>query len=108
MGLFFWKNNRKIDLFAIALADDLYSHVQPHEAKRFLEGRLKKEKKKQARVRQWFDSVVNEMQKFADAHSLGIYGKARLQKQFSDRLLELGYDDTVTRTLVEQMVVRTA
>jgi len=37
------------------------------------------------------------MQQFSAANSLGIYGKARLQKQFSDSLLELGYDEVAKR-----------
>ena len=38
MGLFFWKNNGKIDGFAAALAEDLFSHVQPQVAKEHFTG----------------------------------------------------------------------
>ena len=46
------------------------------------------------------------MQQFSAANSLGIYGKARLQKQFSDRLLELGYDVAVTNKIVETILLQ--
>lgn len=106
MGIFFWKDNKSIDVFASALADELYSNVHPDVARRHAEGKLAKEKKKKAKVEQWLESVINESQKFVKANSLGIYGKARLQKQFSDRLLELGYDEETTRRIVEAMLFR--
>ena len=46
------------------------------------------------------------MQQFIAANSLGIYGKAKLQKDFSDRLLVLGYDADVTHKLVEAILLQ--
>lgn len=106
MGLFFWKDNRKIDAFAMAVADDLYSFIQPDVARQLFEGESQKNRKKQHKVEQRLTGVVNQMQQFSLSNSLGIYGKARLQKQFSDRLLELGYDADVTNRLVETILFR--
>jgi hypothetical protein len=109
MGLFFWKDNGKIDAFGVALAEHLFSHVQPEAAKLHFAGagRGKGEnKKKQYKIEQQFNSLVGQMRQFCSTHELGVYGKARLQKSFSDRLLELGYDDAVTTRLVETIVFR--
>jgi len=106
MGLFFWKNNGKIDAFGVALADDLFSHVQPDTARQHFTGTTQDNKKKQRKIEQRFHALVGQMHEFASTHSLGIYGKARLQKSFSDRLLELGYDEAVTNRLVETIVFR--
>ena len=108
MALFFWKNNRKIDAFANAVADEMYSFIQPDVAKDlFLDAGLKN-KKKQRKTEQKLVGIIDQMQKFSETNSLGLYGKARLQKQFSDRLLELGYDVAVTRELVETILLRNA
>jgi hypothetical protein len=106
MGLFFWKDNAKIDEFAVALAEDLFSHVQPTVAKQHFTGTTQDSKKKQRKIEQRFHTLIGQMQEFCSTYSLGIYGKARLQKTFSDRLLELGYDDTLTHQLVETIVLR--
>jgi hypothetical protein len=106
MGLFFWKDNEKIDAFAFALAEDLFSHVQPDVAKQQFAGSGQDNKKKQRKIEQRLHALVGQMHEFSRTNSLGIYGKARLQKVFSDRLLELGYDDAVTSRLVETIVLR--
>jgi len=106
MGLFFWKNNGKIDAFGVALAEDLFSHVQPDVARAHFTGTGAENKKKQRKIEQRFHALIGQMRQFGSTHSLGIYGKARLQKSFSDRLLELGYDESVTNKLVETIVFR--
>lgn len=112
MSLFFWKDNRKIDAFGVALADDLFSHIQPDKARNHFTGvggdqsKNPDNKKKQRKIEQRIHALINQMQEFSSTHSLGIYGKARLQKTFSDRLLELGYDEAVTTRLVEAIVFR--
>ena len=106
MGLLFWKNNQKIGAFAQAAADEVFSYIQPDVARQLFEGVSQKNKKKQRKIEQRLTGIVNQMQQFSDANSLGIYGKARLQKDFSDRLLELGYDVDVTNKLVETILLR--
>jgi hypothetical protein len=110
MGIFFWKDNRKIDAFGVALADDLFSHVQPEKARMHFAGGdasgNPENRKKQRKVEQRIHALIGQMQQFCSTQSLGIYGKARLQKRFSDRLLELGYDEVVTTRLVETIVFR--
>lgn len=106
MGLFFWKDNKKIDAFAFALAEDLYSQVQPEIAVQHFTGSGLDNKKKKRKIEERFQALIGQMHEFCLTHSLGIYGKARLQKTFSDRLLELGYDDAVTHRLVETIVLR--
>lgn len=106
MGLFFWKDNKKIDAFADAVAEDLYSNIQPETAEQHFQGIAQKNKKKQRKIDQRLVGIIGQMQQFGAANSLGIYGKARLQKQFSDRLLELGYDVAVTNKIVETILLR--
>ncbi len=106
MGLFFWKDNGKIDAFAMAAAEELFSYIQPEVAEQHFHGVTQENKKKQRKVEQRFNGLLGQMQQFSAANSLGIYGKARLQKQFSDRLLELGYDVAVTNRLVEAILLR--
>ncbi len=106
MSIFFWKNNRQIDAFAGALAADLFSHVQPEAAKLHFSGVKQKNKKKQRQVEMRMTALVSQMKQFSDTYSLGVYGKARLQKKFSDRLLELGYEVTVANKLVESILLR--
>jgi len=108
VNLFFWKNNKKIDAFADALADEMYSFIQPDVAKDLFQNAAQKNKKKQRKTEQNLLGIINQMQKFSEANSLGVYGKARLQKEFSDRLIELGYDGEVTRVLVETILFRNA
>lgn len=106
MGLFFWRDNKKIDAFAAALAEDLFSHVQPDIAKEHFLGTGQKNKKKQRKTELRLSALMSQMQQFSATNSLGVYGKARLQKTFSDRLLELGYDVSVTNKLVETILTR--
>ena len=106
MTLFFWKNNKKINAFANAAADELYSYIQPDIARQHFEGVAQKNKKKQHKIEQRLNGILSQMQQFIAANSLGIYGKAKLQKDFSDRLLVLGYDADVTHKLVEAILLQ--
>lgn len=106
MGLFFWKDNRKIDAFAQAVADDLYSYVQPDVARQHVfGGTLDLPKKKAAKVRQKFVDIELQMRRFGEANALGIYGKARLQKQFNERLERLGYDTELVNKITENFLL---
>lgn len=108
MGLMFWKNNRKIDAFAQAIADDLYSYVQPDVARQHVlgGGGNKLSKKRVAKVNQKFTDIVRQIERFEDSHSLGVYGKARLHKQFNERLGELGYTTDVVNKITESFLLR--
>lgn len=106
MGLLFWRDNKKIDAFATAIADDLFSHVQPEIALQHVQGIAQKSKKKDRRIEQQFAGVVSQIKQFRQANSLGIYGKARLHKKFTERLHELGYDIAVTSKLDEIILLR--
>lgn len=106
MALFFWKNNKRIDAFAVAIADDLYSHVRPEDVQRHLRGEALKSKKKNQKIDQRLWGIVSQMQAFRDANQLGVYGKARLQMKFNERLLELGYEVEDTDRLVDIILTR--
>ena len=108
MGLLFWKNNKAIDAFAQAVADDLFSYVQPDVARQHVRGRGDISKKKKAQIDQKFTDIRLQMKRFAESKSLGIYGKARLQKQFNDRLEELGYHVDVVNTITESFLLHNA
>lgn len=106
MGLFFWKDNKAIDAFARSVAEDLYSHVRPDVAKRHLLGGAKKAGKQERKTEQKLADALRQMQSFAENKSLGIYGKARLQMKFNERLVELGYDADAVDRLAESMLLR--
>ena len=106
MGFAFWKNNRQIDAFAQAVADDLFSHVQPDVAKMHMFGGGKLTKKQKIKAEQKFNDIFLQVKRFSEAQSLGIYGKARLQKKFNDRLEELGYDTNIVNKIAEIFLTR--
>lgn len=110
MGLLFWKKTKHIDAFAQTVADHLYSYVQPEAAKDYFTGAYQKSKKKkqQQQVKEKLNMVIEEFRRYIQTNSLGIYGKARLQQQFAERLRELGYDASVTNRLVEIMLLANA
>jgi uncharacterized HAD superfamily protein len=78
----------------------LFSYVQPDVAKAYFRSATEKPKTKH-KIEQKLAGVIAEFRRFSEANSLGIYGKARLQQQFDERLRELGYDPSVTSRLVE-------
>lgn len=107
MGLFFWrKNNDKIDAFARSAAEELYSYVSPEEAARYFSGQSEKKKKKQRNIDKRINAIIIQVHNFSEENSLGIYGKARLQQQFSERLIELGYDSGTSRELVRIILLQ--
>ena len=108
MGLLFWKNNKAIDAFAQAVADDLFSYVQPDIARQHVTGRGDISKKKKAKIEQKFTDIRLQIKRFAESQSLGIYGKARLQKQFNDRLEQLGYHVDVINKITESFLLHNA
>lgn len=109
MGLLFWKDNRKIDAFAQAIADDLFSYVQPDVARQHVFGGNEKRSKKQvAKTDQKFTDIVRQIERFTESNSLGVYGKARLLKKFNERLEELGYSTDVVTKITESFLFRSA
>jgi septation ring formation regulator EzrA len=104
MGLFFWKKNKAIDVFASALADELYSTLQPELARNSLENQSRKSQQKMERKLRDITTRVNQ---FRETNSLGVYGKARLHLIFTERLKTLGYDKRVAETLNEKILLRT-
>jgi hypothetical protein len=109
MGLFFWRKNRTIDVFASALADEFYSAVQPEAAKDYLTARSQQKKpdKLMKKIDRMLEDVVARVQQFRTANALGVYGKARLHLKFTERLKELGYDAKVASQLNEMLLLRT-
>jgi hypothetical protein len=63
-------------------------------------------KKQNRKVEQKFTDVILQLQRFGKANSLSIYGKARLQKKFNERLEELGYDSDVVNKIAEIILLR--
>ncbi len=68
-------------------------------------GRSDLPKKKQAKVKQKFTDIVLQLERFSESNGLGIYGKARLQKKFNDRLEELGYETEVVNKITENFLL---
>lgn len=116
MNLFFWKKNGLIDNFATQLADELYSQIQPAKAEQLLNlatedksnKKNKKQKKSLTAASKALIGVIQQVHQFREQQKLGIYGKARLQMQFMERLRELGYPENVTEVLNKMILVETA
>lgn len=106
MGLLFWKNNRPIDAFAQTIADDLFSHVQPDVAREYILGTGKLQRKQSIKIEKKLSDVLVQINRFSTSNSLGIYGKARLQRAFNERLGELGYPTDVVNKLAESILLR--
>ena len=106
MGLLFWKNNQQIDLFAHAIAEDLFSHIRPQIAHQYIFDKGKLPKKQLRRVDQKFHDIILQTQRHVAATSLGIYGKARLQRAFNERLRELGYETELVKQIAATMLLQ--
>jgi len=106
MGVLFWRNNKEIDSVARAIADDLFSNVQPEVAGDVLAGKADLPKKKASKVEQKFTDVVLQIKRFSERKGLGVYGKARLQQKFNERLEELGYQEQAVKKLSELILLR--
>lgn len=112
MDIFFWKKNKQIDAFAILLADEFYSQIQPQVANDFLKettegkGRKGKTDKQNIRINKILEDVANQIITFKKQHSLGVYGKARLHLNFIQRLNELGYSEDTAKYMNEIILVR--
>jgi hypothetical protein len=109
VGLFFWRKNKTIDVFANALADEFYSAVQPETARDYLEGNSgqKKPDKSRKQIDRRLEDVIARIQQFRQLQSLGVYGKARFHLKFTERLKELGYDAKVAGRLNEILLLKT-
>lgn len=109
MNLFFWKNNELIDLFANKLASELYSNVNPDQARQFFESSLDKKqmRKSEKKLQTEMGGIVKKINEFKLINTLGIYGKARLHLKFKLRLEELGYDKQIVDKLNEAVMLKT-
>ena len=109
MNLFFWKNNNQIDVFASALADELYSLVQPQLAKDYVNNSSndKKSRKTNKMIGGKLQDIIKQVDQFRTTHSLGVYGKARLHMKFVGRLEELGYDENTVNKINEHIMIST-
>ena len=65
-------------------------------------------RKKKAKIDQKFTDIRLQIKRFSEANSLGVYGKARLMKQFNDRLEELGYDVEIVNKITENFLISNA
>jgi hypothetical protein len=109
MNLLFWKNNNRIDVFASALADELYSLIQPQLAKDYFDtpANDKKARKTNKKIGGKLQDIIKQVDQFRITHSLGIYGKARLHMKFTERLEELGYDANIAKRINELVMLST-
>ena len=109
MGLFFWKKNKVIDQFANDLANELYSDIQPKLMAEYISGDDTGDVKKYGKkIDNRLSGVVKAVQQFRLTHSLGVYGKARLQLKLGERLDELGYEKAVIDKLNRMILLRAA
>jgi hypothetical protein len=109
MNLFFWKNNGLIDSFASELADELFSNVNPDQARLFFEGSSDKKqmRKSEKKLQTQLSGIIRKINEFKLINTPGIYGKARLHLKFKLRLEELGYDRRVIDKLNETLMLKT-
>ena len=106
MALFFWKNNKLIDAYALEIADDLFSYVNPDVAKQHFGGKAKMPKKQALKIEKKLNDLIIRVKRFSTTNSLGIYGKARLQQKLNGRLEELGYPSNVVARISEIVLLQ--
>jgi len=89
-------------------ANELFSVVQPQSIRDFFQSssKDKKRKKEWKKVEANISFAIKQIQQFRATNSLGVYGKARLQHGFNNRLLELGYDSEDVRKLNDFILIR--
>ena len=96
---------------AIFLADNFFSQLQPQAAiDYFRDTQQKKDKKankKNTKTKNLLNQTTDQIIAFRKDNSLGVYGKARLQLTFMNRLNELGYPEDITRQINEIILLRT-
>lgn len=113
MKLFFWKDNFMIDNFAKQLADDCFSITPPNSVAAYFDKQdaapdnKKNNAKHDATERHLYDMALKVVQ-FKQQMKLGVYGKARLLLTFQERLVELGYEQTLAERLNRHLLRRTA
>jgi hypothetical protein len=116
MQLFFWKKNRAVDQFAQALADDLFSYLQPDVVSAYFadaatsggaqSGKAVGKQQKHDLERRIKDAVL-KVQQFKMEQSLGIYRKARLHLVFTERLKELGFSEDIAQQINKTILLQT-
>jgi hypothetical protein len=117
MKLFFWENNRAVDEFAKALADDMFSRIQPSTVSDYfaevsgvpLLHKLtpQKQKLQKKEVEDKIKEAVLKVQQFKSTQSIGIYRKARLHLVFTERLKELGFDADIAQEINRTILLQT-
>jgi len=109
MNLFFWRKNRLTDKFAVTLADDVFSAIQPEAAAQYFRKTLDANKKKSIKAvtntEQNLNGAISQIRQFKITHNLGVYGKARLHMKFMARLEELGYEPDVVKKCNEMLML---
>lgn len=114
MTIFPWKKNKHIDDFAILLADEFYSRILPDLANEYFnindsrvdKKQLKARKDDIKKVNQAMVAALSEVMTFRKSQKLGVYGKARLQLKFMERLIELGYHQEIARKLNDEILLK--
>lgn len=109
-----WKKSKYIDDFATLLADEFYSQILPDIANEYFnidnsnvdKKQLKAMKNNVKKVDIAVAMALSEVIKFRKSHKLGIYGKARLQMKFMERLIELGYHQEIARKLNDEILLK--
>ncbi len=98
MSIFFWKNNKTYDEFALELAQDFITGF-PNDAAHSVPN-----KKNKIKLNKTIDKLSVKATAFAKDNKLGVYSKARIGNQFMWALKEQNYDekfiDEITKDLI--------
>jgi hypothetical protein len=98
MSIFGWFDTREIDELAQAIAAELAKRIPP--------SKLDSHTKQAAnRLRNTHDAVFARVGKYARAHKLNIYKKARFGNQFRWALREAGYPPEFVESWTYELVL---
>ncbi len=115
MNLFFWNTTKKVDRFAQATADELFSGIQPELAQTVFSkpsqsSKDTKRKKLTAADRdanRQLENLIDKIRRFKQIEKLGVYSKARLHMKFMQRLEALGYPEDIVKRINEVIMLKT-
>jgi len=109
-----FKKNRLIDQFAQNLADEFYSQVLPAITRNYLlssssstQKNKKQLEKQNKKVKDQLNDTILQVNQFRQTNKLGTYGKARLHMTFTERLIDLGYDEATAKEVNKILLLQT-
>lgn len=102
MGLLFWRDNAKLDLFANEMASEFEAVIASATA----ESRL--DRKTGNRMAKATENMLARARDYRGNNKLGVYKKARIAHRFGNKLTQMGLDDNIVQDIRQQLLMALA